>query len=127
MPPPANTSSWFMLNITRIAIPIHLAFNYFKSYGGFQTSANWKELSTNFGGLTSLVLVSNTDPDISPKAKAPGPRTTVAEMITIKRNDLEDTVLNRERYWADSIEEGLQHNIHEGNTRAITLSYTRFI
>jgi hypothetical protein len=115
---PENVSSNWMLGITQIAVPIYLAFNYFRRGAKRKADDNWKKLDDKCPNLQEVFLISRAKPT---------PTTTLAEMVVIRQDELDNNKQhNPEQHWASQIIEGHRRNVRTGNTRNFVFTYVVF-
>jgi hypothetical protein len=108
-----------MTGVTSFAVPIHLAFSYFRRGAKSKADQNWKKLADMCPDLQEIFLISRE-----------GPSTTTAlnEMTEINEDELDnDRQHNPEQYWASQIIQGHQRNIQSGNTRNFVFTYVVFL
>ncbi|KAE9372290.1 hypothetical protein N431DRAFT_457019 [Stipitochalara longipes BDJ] len=124
--PMTNTPSpLWMSNITFFAVPIHLAFVYFRGSSVQKSNGNWRKLPIICPHLEIMFLLSRTDPSRLATAKAPTQATGLGEMRCIKKKTLDnERKRNPEQHWANQIERGYQRNRQNGNNpRDILIQY----
>ena len=103
-----------MSGITSFAVPIHLAFTYFRRGAKSKADQNWKKLADMCPELEEIFLISREGPSTT---------TTLDEMTKIHDYELDNV---SEQYWASQIIQGHQRNLQSGNTKNFTFTYVVF-
>jgi hypothetical protein len=103
-----------MSGVTSFAVPIHLAFTYFRRGAKSKADQNWKKLADICPDLQEIILISREGPSTT---------TTLDKMTNIHNYELDNVA---EQYWASQIIQGHQRNFQSGNTKNFRFTYVIF-